>query len=113
MSSEKLYFVVDKSFARGNQVYSGHSGTGKKFQMHMSDYGKYAMVPATKKECEDLIKRIEKDAKGTCEFDWELVPMIDIQLCNFYENSKWNYEAFKKLKEEQLKLYQNGNDSSK
>lgn len=65
MSNEKLYFVVDTTFARGNQVYSGHSGKGKKFQMHMSDYGKYAMVPTTKSECEKLIK---KNRKRRCRY---------------------------------------------
>lgn len=103
-SQEKLYFVVDKTFARGNQVYSGHNGTGRNFKMYMSDYGKYAMVPATKKECEDLINSIEKAAKGTCNFEWELVPMTEIKLCNFYEDTAWNYDAFEKMKQEQLKL---------
>jgi len=105
----KLYFVVDKSFARGNQVYSGHSGTGKKFKMFMSDYGKYAMTPTTKTACKDLIKRVEKDAKGRSKqhiykttFDWVIVPMIQIDLCNFYEEA--HYDAYQKLKEEQLKI---------
>lgn len=100
----KLYFVVDTSFARGNQVYSGHSGTGKRFRIDMSDYGKYAMRPSTKTVCKALIKRIEKAAKGTCEFKWEIVPMTQIDLCNFYEDTSWNQEAYDKLKEEQLKL---------
>lgn len=104
MKKEKLYFVVDQSFARGNQVYSGHSGTGKKFQMHMSDYGKYAMIPATKEDCEKLINKIEKDAKGTCEFKWKIIPMTEIELCNFYEDTEWNYDAYQKLKQEQLNL---------
>lgn len=100
----KLYFLVDKSFARGNQVYSGHSGTGKKFQMNMSDYGKYAMKPSTKDGCKKLIQRIEKDAKGKFSFDWKIVPMTEIDLCNFYEDTSWNQEAYDKLKQEQIKL---------
>lgn len=104
MKTEKLYFVVDKSFARGNQVYSGHSGTGRKFQMHMSDYGKYAMIPSTKEVCEKLIQKIEKDAKSTTSFDWEIVPMTQIDLCNFYEDIPWNHDAYYKLKKEQQKL---------
>jgi hypothetical protein len=102
----KLYFLVDSSFARGNQVYSGHSGTGKKFKMFMSDYGKYAMTPTTKTACKDLIKKIEKDAKGKnnnkINFQWNIVPMTEIDLCNFYEQA--HYDAYQKLKEEQLKL---------
>jgi len=104
----KVYFVVDKSFARGNQVYSGHSGTGKKFQMFMSDYGKYAMIPTTKTACKDIIKRIEKDAKGKSNqqttFDWVIVPMTQIDLCNFYEDTRWNQEVYDNLKKEQLKI---------
>lgn len=104
----KLYFVVDKSFARGNQVYSGHSGTGTRFEMHMSDYGKYAMRPSTKTTCKELIKRIENDSKGKSNqkrtFKWEIVPMTQIDLCNFYEDTSWNQEAYDKLKQEQLKL---------
>lgn len=104
----KLYFLIDSSFARGNQVYSEHSGTGKRFQMHMSDYGKYAMMPMPKKSCIELKKRIEKDAKGKSNnkitFKWNIVPMTEIDLCNFYEDRSWNQAAYNKLKQEQLKL---------
>lgn len=108
---EKLYYLRDNTIAMGDQVYSGHYGTGKKFSIYMSDYGKYAMRPITKKECESLIKTIEKAYQGTRKtllqkdyFSWEIIPMSEISLCNFYEDTPWNQEAFNKLKEEQLKL---------
>ena len=108
MIAQKLYLIRDNSFARENQVYSGHKGTGKRFSMTMSDYGKYAMIPKGKKTCEDLIRTIEKAAKGRnnhpTNFDWEIVPMTEIDLCNFYEDTPWNYEAYQKLKKEQLKI---------
>jgi hypothetical protein len=108
MKAQKLYFLRDNSSAKGNQVYSGHNGTGKRFSITMSDYGKYAMKPSGKKTCEDLIRTIEKAAKGRnnqpINFKWEIVPMTQIDLCNFYEDTSWNQEAYDKLKKEQSKL---------
>ena len=103
----KLYFLQDLSFGSRQQVYSGHSGTGRNFRINMGDYGKYAMKPTTKTRCNELAKRIEKDAKGklgkgTCVFKWNIVPMIEIDLCNFYRPE--DQKEFDNLKEEQLKL---------
>lgn len=101
--SEKLYFLQD--LLMGNKaVYSGHEGTGKKFKMYQSDYGKYAMNPATREECEKLIKKIEKDAKENCKFQWNIIPITEIQLCNFYSDAE--YDAFEKLQKEQSTLIQ-------
>lgn len=105
MKKTKLYFLQDLSCGSSKQVYSGHSGTGKKFRMYMSDYGKYAMNPSPYDKCIELQNKIEKDAKGTCTFKWNIVPMTEIDLSNFYEdNVNWNQGAFDKLKEEQLNL---------
>lgn len=107
----KLFFLRDNTMASGNQVYSGHSGTGKKFDMFMSDYGKYAMKPTSYEDCETLIKKIEKARQGNLKtpiepgyFVWEIIPMTEISLCNFYEDSNWNAEAYNVLKKEQLEL---------
>lgn len=97
---EKLYFIQDLSFGSVEQVYSGHSGTGSNLKMYQGDYGKYAMKPKTKPECEALIKKIEKDAKGKMTFKWNLIPMTEINLCNFY--SAEEQDAYDKLKTEQL-----------
>ncbi len=107
-TKEILFFIRDISFARGNQVYSGHSGTGKKFSMFQSDYGKYAMNPLPKKRCEALIKEIEKAAKGKlkkdfCTFTWDIVPMTKIELCNFYEIEE--HEAYDRLKAKQTEMF--------
>ena len=103
----KLYFLQDLSFGNCKQVYSGHSGTGRNFRINQGDYGKYAMNPITKADCKELAKRIEKDAKGrsglrNCTFKWNIIPMTEIDLCNFYTKEEQN--EFNKLKEEQLKL---------
>ena len=97
---KKLYFIQDLSCCSSEQVYSGHSGTGKNFKMYQGDYGKYAMKPLTKPECETLIKKVEKDAKGKFTFKWNIVPMTEINLCNFYSEEESNayYELQNKQK---------------
>lgn len=98
----KLFFLQD--LLMGNRtVYSGHSGTGKKLKMYQSDYGKYAMKPATQEECEKLRDKIEKAAKGLHEFSWNIVSIREITLCNF--NSSTECAAFEKLQEEQEEIF--------
>ena len=108
MKKQKLYFIQDLSFGSSRQVYSGHSGTGRNFNMTVGDYGKYAMHPQPKSRCKEMIAEIEKDAKGkngkgSLTFKWNIVPMTEIELSNFYE--KHQQEAYDKLREEQFKLY--------
>jgi hypothetical protein len=106
-SKTKLYFIQDLSFGSRKQVYSGSSGTGRNFKMFQSDYGKYAMQPQPKSRCKEMIKEIEKNAKGrsglgTSTFKWDLVPMTEIDLCNFYTDDA--QKTFDNLKKQQLKL---------
>jgi hypothetical protein len=106
-SKTKLYFIQDLSFGSRKQVYSGSSGTGRNFKMIQSDYGKYAMHPQPKSRCKEMIKEIEKNAKGrkglgTSTFKWNLVRMTEIDLCNFYTDEEHN--KFYALKEQQIKL---------
>mgnify|MGYP007071663518 CR=1 FL=1 len=101
----QLFFLQDLSFGSPKQVYSGHSGKGKKFSMNQSDYGKYAMQPRSKEDCEKLAKSIEKDAQGgSSTFQWNVVPMTEIDLCNFYE--KEEHDAYYKLQAEQKELFE-------
>lgn len=100
----RLYFLQDLSMG-SKTVYSGHSGTGKKFQMYQGDYGKYAMKPATFAACEALKAKIEKDAKGTVQFKWNIVPCTEIDLCNFYSDAE--FDAFEALKIKQKELFAN------
>ena len=104
LPSEKpqLFFLQDLLMG-SRAVYSGHDGTGKKFKMYQSDYGKYAMNPSTFEECEKLKEKIEKDAKGGCKFKWNIIPITKIDLCNFYEPEE--YDAFEKLQQEQRELF--------
>lgn len=102
---DKLFFLVDK-LTSARQVYSGHSGKGKNIKVYFSDYGKYAMKPATHSECLVLMEKIEKDAIGSdCVFDFSIVPMTDISLCNFYEVAE--HEAFEKVQEQQRQIFTN------
>jgi hypothetical protein len=96
---QKLFFLRDLSAARGNQVYSGHTGTGKKFQMFHSDYGKYAMKPSSVQHCEALKVAIAKDAPKDMTFEWDIVPITEIDLCNFHTPEE--HDAFEKLKLDQ------------
>jgi hypothetical protein len=104
-----LYYVKDKTFARENQVYSGHSGKGKNFNMNMSDYGKYAYAPRTEEECKKLIEKIKKDSLGKNntqrEFKWELEPCYNVELCNFYEDE--DFDKREKLHKEQKEKFPN------
>lgn len=101
--TEKLYFIQDLSSFDSKTVYSGHSGKGKKFLMYQSDYGKYAMKPATEEVCEKIRLKIERDANMAFEFKWKLIPITEIDLCNFYSDEE--YQEFKRLQEEQKKLF--------
>lgn len=102
-TKEKLFFLQDLSSGSSRQVYSGHTGTGKKFKMYNSDYGKYAMQPATEAECKALITKIETAANGACTFQWNIVPITEIDLVNFYEEA--DQDAFDALKKEQAELF--------
>lgn len=100
----KLFFLQDRSFGDSRQVYSGHSGKGKNFRMNQGDYGKYAMKPRSYEDCWKLAGKIEVDAtnsKGelTFDFKWKVVPMTEIELCNF--RTQEEQEAYDKLLEEQ------------
>ena len=91
----QLFFVRDASFAKVNQVYGGHDGKGINLRLLMTDYGKYAMVPTTFERCQQLIQAIMFDS-GLAVFDWEIVPMTQISLCNFYHTEQQiNYELVK------------------
>lgn len=98
---EKLYFLQDLLMG-SRTVYSGHSGIGKKFIMHQSDYGKYVMKPSTLTECELLKAKIEKSARGQAKFNWNIIPITDINLCNFYGPDE--QEAFEELQKEQKNI---------
>lgn len=101
-NTERLFFVQDL-FTNSKTVYSGHSGTGNKFTIHFGDYGKYAMKPTTKEKCEELIEKIEKANKGKFVFHWNIVPITEIELCNFYEDEQAKeYDA---LRKEQMKKF--------
>ena len=106
---EKLYFLQDVSFPSGSrQVYSGHGGTGRRFSITVSDYGKYAMYPRSHKKCIELKRQIEIDAKGRkglgkTKFQWKIIPITDISLCNFWTTEE--HHAFDALQEEQKKLF--------
>jgi hypothetical protein len=103
---KRLFFLQDVSEGFSpRQVYSGHSGTGRNFKFYMSDYGKYAMRPTTRAKCKELIEKIEKDAKGKFKFKWNIVPITDIELTNFYEDTAWNYEAYEKIRQEQINKF--------
>lgn len=106
-TTEKLFFLQDLSFGSVRQVYSGHSGTGRNFKMYQSDYGKYAMSPRTLEECWKLAGVIEKDAlgkngKGVCKFEWKVIPITDVNLCNFWDEE--NQKDFDNLKKVQSSI---------
>lgn len=104
INTQKLYFIQDLHSFDSRTVYSGHSGKGKKFKIIQGDYGKYAMKPTSKSNCQELIKSIEKDSKGLTKFQWNIVPMTEIKLCNFYEDTEWNFDAYYKLQDEQKNI---------
>lgn len=91
----QLFFVRDASFAKANQVYGGHDGKGINLRLLMTDYGKYAMVPTTIERCQQLIQTIAVESQLNI-FEWEIVPMTQITLCNFYvAEQALNYEMVK------------------
>lgn len=95
----QLFYVRDASFAKANQVYGGHDGKGINLRLLMTDYGKYAMVPTTLERCKQLIQAIMVDSgleMNPDVFQWEIVPMTQITLCNFFAaEQELNYEMVK------------------
>lgn len=105
--TEQLFFIQDKTCGSRNQVYSGHTGKNKTFRMYQSDYGKHAMQPLTLSECSSLMNKIEKDAPKNMVFDWDIIPITKIELCNFWKDE--DFDAFEELKRVQLSLYGENN----
>ncbi len=83
-----LYFFRDKLIDTTG-VYAGHSGTGSGLKLYQSDLRHHIKVAGyTYADCEALIKKIEKAAKGQYTFDWEIVPAHEVKLYGAMEKDK-------------------------